>query len=68
MAEFKREDAHQMLQALIEWGLLSEPVCNTHNGLPCTEEEDAEWEDGYDPCIPAVRIWEEAWTDLTVTH
>jgi hypothetical protein len=44
------------LQTGIEAGYCSEAVCNTHDGLPSTPEEDAEWEDGGDPCVPAVRL------------
>lgn len=32
-------------------------VCNTHDGVPVTDEEGEEFEEGYDPCIPVVRIW-----------
>lgn len=38
-------------------GWISLPVCSTHDGLPMTPEEIDEWEDGYDTCIPALRIW-----------
>lgn len=38
-------------------GWCSEPVCVTHDGLPSTDEEIAEWEDGGDPCEHAVRLW-----------
>jgi len=38
-------------------GYCSAPVCNTHDGLPSSEEEDAQWEDGGDPCVPAVRLY-----------
>jgi hypothetical protein len=41
----------------IEAGFCSQPVCNTHDGLPSTEEEDRDWEDGGDPCVPAVRLY-----------
>jgi hypothetical protein len=37
-------------------GYCTRPVCATHDGLPSTDEEDAEWEDGYDPCVAAVRL------------
>jgi hypothetical protein len=40
----------------IDMGYCSEPVCVTHDGLPSTPEEDAEWENGGDPCVPAVRL------------
>lgn len=40
-------------------GWVSEIVCNTHSGLPSTEEEDEQWDEGYDPCVFAVRVWVE---------
>ena len=36
---------------------ISEGVCETHDGLPMTEEEMQMWDDGGDPCIPALRVW-----------
>lgn len=41
----------------IERGWVSPPECATHGELPMTGEENEQFEDGYDPCIPAVRIW-----------
>jgi hypothetical protein len=41
----------------VEEGYCSQPVCCTHDGLPSTEEEDVMWEDGGDPCVPAVRLY-----------
>jgi hypothetical protein len=46
----------QWLNEGIQLGYCSKPVCNTHEGLPSTEEEDEEWENGGDPCVPAVRL------------
>ena len=40
----------------IGFGYCSEPVCDTHDGLPMTPEEEERFEEGYDPCIPAVRL------------
>lgn len=40
-----------------EKGWVSGPVCATHNGLPNTEEEENEWEEGYDPCVIGLRVW-----------
>jgi hypothetical protein len=40
----------------VGFGYCTEPVCSTHDGIPTTEEEQAQFEDGYDPCIPAVRL------------
>lgn len=41
----------------IENGWISRPVCSTHDGLPTTNEEDLEWDDGGDPCVYAVRLF-----------
>jgi hypothetical protein len=41
----------------IEAGYISKPFCYTHDGDPyMTEEENAEWEDGGDPCSPVVKL------------
>lgn len=41
----------------IEKGWITEPFCNTHDGDPyMTEEEEAEWEEGGDPCLPVVKL------------
>ena len=34
------------------------PVCSTHDGIPSSAEEDAEFEGG-DPCIHIVRMYED---------
>jgi hypothetical protein len=38
-------------------GWCSMVVCSTHDGLPSTPEEFAEFENGFDPCVPAIRVW-----------
>jgi hypothetical protein len=53
----RRISYEQWLEVGTKHKFCSEPVCNTHNGLPSTEEEDAMWEDGGDPCVPAVRLY-----------
>lgn len=40
----------------IEAGWCSDVVCMTHDGVQWTEVEEAEWEDGGDPCCAVVRI------------
>lgn len=41
----------------IDKGWVTEPFCNTHDGDPyMTEEEEIEWEDGGDPCMPVIKI------------
>jgi len=48
---------YEWLQYGIDKGYCSDAVCATHDGLPDTDEEMQEWEDGGDPCMSAVRIW-----------
>ena len=38
-------------------GWCSESVCETHEGLPWSEDECNEWQDGNDFCVPAVRLY-----------
>jgi hypothetical protein len=33
-------------------------VCSSHDGIPMSEGEEAEWEDGSDPCHHIVRLYE----------
>lgn len=37
---------------------ISSPVCSTHDGIPMTETENAEWEEGGDPCAHVLRLYE----------
>jgi hypothetical protein len=46
----------EWLEAGMEAGFCSEPVCDTHDELPMSKEEHDQFEDGYDPCIPVVRL------------
>lgn len=36
---------------------ISPMYCETHDGSPLTSEEMDEFDDGGDPCIPAVRLY-----------
>ena len=40
-------------------------VCYTHDGLPTSEAEDAEWEEN-DPCIHILRLYESAEVEKAV--
>ncbi len=51
-------DIAEWLRLGVERGWCSEPVCVTHDGMPSTPEEDERWEDGGDPCVPGVRLYE----------
>ena len=38
-------------------GWCSSVACATHDGVPMTEAEELEAEEGYDPCLPVLRLW-----------
>lgn len=39
---------------------ISKPVCDTHDGLPMTKEETDSWNNGEDPCVHALRLYQDA--------
>ena len=41
----------------LESGWCGPPVCYTHDGLPMSEEEETEFEEG-DPCVHVIRMYE----------
>jgi hypothetical protein len=47
----------------IEVGWVTQIVCQTHDGTEMTPAEEQDWEDGYDPCIPVMRVWGEKLSD-----
>lgn len=55
-------DMFEWHQTGVQLGFCSDVVCNTHEGLPLTDEEGAALDDeGWsDDCQFAVRIWEGA--------
>lgn len=55
---------HEWLKLGITNGWCSPPICITHDGYPSTQEEDEEFEKGFDPCIHVIRPYE----DETVKH
>ncbi len=48
----------EWLQYGIAQGWASKTVCSTHDGLPFTDEEEEQWEQGLDPCVHAIRLFE----------
>ena len=38
-------------------GYCSPPVCSVHDGPPTTATEDEQWEEGEDPCLHIVRLY-----------
>jgi len=57
MSETNLDEVWEWLQIGIDKGWVTEPFCNTHDGDPyMTAEEEQEWEDGGDPCMPVIKI------------
>lgn len=52
-----RDQFEEWLALGVSRGWISEVCCETHDGLPWTDEEMEDWENGWDPCMPAVRVW-----------
>ena len=42
----------------VENGYCSEYVCDTHDGIPMSEEEMVSWDEGNDDCYWIVRLFE----------
>lgn len=49
----------------IKLGFCGPAVCYTHDGLPTSETEDAEFEES-DPCIHIIRLYEDRATKMGV--
>lgn len=41
-----------------EHGYCSLPVCETHDGSPISQAEQDLWDEGDDPCIHIIRLYE----------
>ena len=48
----------EWLQIGIDRGWCSEAVCETHDGAPMSVWEVEQFEEGWDPCIPVVRLYD----------
>lgn len=51
------DEFNAWLKEGIDQGWCSEPHCEQHDGLPWSEQEMIDWEDGTDFCVPAVRLY-----------
>jgi hypothetical protein len=57
MADIDSVEFGAWLRQGIEEGWITEPFCNTHDIDPgMGEEEQKEWDDGFDPCQHVLRI------------
>lgn len=59
--ELSEQQTPATLEEWIDFGVanewISRPYCGTHDVTPMTPEEEAEWDDGSDPCSVLVRVW-----------
>jgi hypothetical protein len=42
------------------------PVCSTHDGIPMSNKEEEMWDEGSDPCVHVVRMYEDLETKIEV--
>ena len=40
-------------------GWCGPPVCATHDSVPTSAEEDDDWDNGGDPCVSILRLYED---------
>lgn len=45
------------LEAGVANGFVGVPVCSTHDGIPTSADEDAQFEDGEDICLHVLRLY-----------
>lgn len=50
----------QWLNIGIEQGWCGPSVCSVHDGVPTTIFEDSEFDDGGEPCVFVIRLYEDA--------
>jgi len=50
---------NEWLEYGIKQGWAGPDVCYTHDGLPTDEAEEAEFEEGSDPCLHIIRLYED---------
>ena len=55
----------EWLQEGISSGFVGPTICYTHDGLPLSQQEDEEFEEG-DPCIHILRLYEDKETKVAV--
>jgi hypothetical protein len=58
MSDLSQIEFSRWLEIGIRRGFVSPPVCQTHDGTPISYEEETEWDDGGDPCIHIMRLYD----------
>lgn len=51
------DEYHTWLSYGLKRGWVSDPFCATHDMGPWSDEEIRELDEGYDPCMPTVRLY-----------
>lgn len=41
----------------VKMGWCSPPICDPHDGMPVSEDEAMQYEEGSDPCIHVLRLY-----------
>jgi hypothetical protein len=59
-------DFDEWLKIGIDNNWCGAPVCETHDGLPMSEEEEMIFIEGNDPCIHILRLYEDENTKMMV--
>lgn len=49
---------HEWVIMGMEKGWIGPQLCATHDGLPLSEAQEADFDEGFDPCVPIFRIYE----------
>jgi hypothetical protein len=62
----REKEFSEWLQEGLTLGFVGPAICHTHDGLPLSETEDVEFEDGGDPCIHILRLYEDKETKQAV--
>jgi hypothetical protein len=53
----KKEQFEEWISIGIEAGFCMEPTCMIHEGKYLTQEDEAIFDEGGDPCIPILRLF-----------
>jgi hypothetical protein len=62
----KEPDFDKWLQEGLTNGFCGPAICYPHDGLPLTILEEQEFDEGSDPCIHILRLYEDKETKLAV--
>lgn len=46
----------EWIQLGVDKGWCTPSVCDTHDGIPLTEPERLDWEEGFVPCVHVLRL------------